>query len=150
MATHELCRIPQLKRCKGYAYRTQGSLTIFCSFPSWVQFPIVELHTTLTSPKELWVSIKYKVLLVGPWPWAPHQKTNTILFNSLQCIQGSIQGMLHSFPLKITPSLVVLFFQPILFFCSVVLSWFHLSILIVCFVFVVMILHLNIIRMNVY
>ena len=65
---------------------------------------------------------------MGPCPWAPHQKTNTIIFKGLKHIQRSIRGMLHPFPLKITPSsvflfstnLVLLFCRPFLFssFCS--------------------------------
>ena len=44
--------------------------------------------------------INFKILLVGPWPWAPHQNTNTIIFKSLQSIQGFTRGTLHPPPLK--------------------------------------------------
>jgi len=59
---------------------------------------------SLVSPKSIASKITYRVLLVGPWPWAPHQRTNT--FRNYKIFIGVSRGTLHPPSLKITPSSV--------------------------------------------
>ena len=66
---------------------------LFC--PYMFNFPVVKVCLRPKPPTWNLGCINSKVLLVGPWPWAPHQKMNTITFKSLQSIQGFTRGTLH-------------------------------------------------------
>ena len=57
-------------------------------FPYTFNFPVVKVCLRPKPPTWNLGYINSKVLLVGPWPWAPHQKTNTIILKNLHIIQG--------------------------------------------------------------
>ena len=66
---------------------------LFC--PYMFNFPVVKVCLRPKPPTWNLGCINFKVILVGPWPWAPHQQTNTIIFKSLQSIQGFTRGTLQ-------------------------------------------------------
>ena len=64
------------------------------------KFPIVKVRLRPKPPSWNLGCIYFKVLLVGPWPWAPHQKTK---YNNIQKFTvhlGFTWGTLHPPPLR--------------------------------------------------